>query len=796
MRQIRLTVVGLFALLFVCSAQGQGAYGGFIQSNHLATVIGGPVDILIASNSAPAGSTVVIFATWEAPSTINSGVSTNSSNYTATLWGTQLDSSVHRQTFYSFYATNGIAAGSSIYMSYSANINFARAYRIDYFTGLSPVQPNVVFTNETFGSNHTFTITTTNANVVIVGMKTSDGWTNGAGNFNENYFEAGTFMQTLGGNGDSIGYVFGNTAGLVSGYFYGICTTNGNYSTTSRWIANGTNINKSEECMMVGFNSLVVSNYYVDYVSGNDTNSGTATNTAWQHCPGDANATSVPLAAVLLPGNTVYFKGGVTYAGEVDINASGSSGLPITFDGNTSGLWGIGLATVDAATNNYHGFAALHLVGPRNYITIHGFNIINLRNGNNYQNQVVNIVPYSQDTGANTNMVNYRGDNSGYDLGGIFVYGSNWVLNGCSIYQSENWYYRSLATGNTTNDIQCTQNAIDLYGATNVVITNCSTWQIGHSFVQASGASNITIVGCNCGGPNTVALTNRGWFAVFFEGGASGMLISNNLIHDGWQREGDDDAGQRDHAGDWLHLFGNNDGVQNWSDNINVTVCYNFLYNDFAYRNAYGTGDIYLENDDWNMSFFDNIVVNPHHFGIWLNSAVVTNVSIYNNTTVCYAPINSGAAGPLFVVGAVGVAITNNILVNYSANNASTPYVVSESVTASNIVSDYNEFYGPNIGAFGSIRYTNVDFTLAAWTAATGLDAHSTTNNPALLLIPADGSTSSAGVYKLTAGSPGKGTGATLTNYFTTDFIGLTRVVPWDMGAYMYVAPNLWLRIH
>ncbi len=71
-------------------------------------------------------------------------------------------------------------------------------------------------------------------------------------------------------------------------------------------------------------NRVQAAAYYVDYAGGSDTAAGTSTSTAWQHCPGDANATGTPASKTFSAGDIVYFKGGVTYAGHFQTNHSGS----------------------------------------------------------------------------------------------------------------------------------------------------------------------------------------------------------------------------------------------------------------------------------------------------------------------------------------------------------------------------------------------------------------------------------------------------------------------------------------
>ncbi len=98
--------------------------------------------------------------------------------------------------------------------------------------------------------------------------------------------------------------------------------------------------------------ALLTANYalakelYVDFASGNDDNSGLSAEQAWKHAPGDPNAGSEAEDYDLDPGDTVLFKGGVTYYGRVLIPADGASGKPITYKGNG---WGDGPAIISGA---------------------------------------------------------------------------------------------------------------------------------------------------------------------------------------------------------------------------------------------------------------------------------------------------------------------------------------------------------------------------------------------------------------------------------------------------------------
>lgn len=100
------------------------------------------------------------------------------------------------------------------------------------------------------------------------------------------------------------------------------------------------------------FSSLLVAvsaraaDYYVDFDGGSDAAAGTATNTAFKHCPGDPNATGTSTATTPGAGDTVHFKGGVYYRGIITIKAGGTDGSPVTYIGSD---WGASKAIIDGS---------------------------------------------------------------------------------------------------------------------------------------------------------------------------------------------------------------------------------------------------------------------------------------------------------------------------------------------------------------------------------------------------------------------------------------------------------------
>lgn len=118
--------------------------------------------------------------------------------------------------------------------------------------------------------------------------------------------------------------------------------------------------------------------YYIDFENGDDSNQGTSVNSAWKHCPGDANATGIPLAHKPAPGDTFRFKGGVEYKGKIELKYtwSGIEGSPIVFDGNSDGRWGHGKAILDGDNRNYDkaiGMLSHWQNGGLSYVEIRSF---------------------------------------------------------------------------------------------------------------------------------------------------------------------------------------------------------------------------------------------------------------------------------------------------------------------------------------------------------------------------------------------------------------------------------------
>ena len=89
--------------------------------------------------------------------------------------------------------------------------------------------------------------------------------------------------------------------------------------------------------------------FFVDFQAGSDRANGRSARSAFKHSPGDPAAEGKAKKAALQPGDTVLFKGGVVYRGNVKTAWAGAKGKPIVFDGNTARKFGISRAIIDGS---------------------------------------------------------------------------------------------------------------------------------------------------------------------------------------------------------------------------------------------------------------------------------------------------------------------------------------------------------------------------------------------------------------------------------------------------------------
>lgn len=221
----------------------------------------------------------------------------------------------------------------------------------------------------------------------------------------------------------------------------------------------------------------------------------------------------------------------------------------------------------------------------------------------------------------------------------------------------------------------------------------------------------------------------------------------------------------------------------------NATVYKNTFYNNatngiyiYSSANSIIYGNKCYSNNGSGISIFNNptsIVYNNISYlnnvnGIWLRGN--NNTVIYNNTC-CF----NNATGIYLYADNPNCTIKNNII---WAMGGSTKYCIQiYSSSQTGCISNYNDFYVTNfanVGVWGTTIYA----TLSAWQTASGQDANSISANPKFRSLDAEL------IIDLTIidSSPCKGIGENLSAIFTTDFNGIIRTIPWDLGAYIYTA--------
>jgi hypothetical protein len=393
--------------------------------------------------------------------------------------------------------------------------------------------------------------------------------------------------------------------------------------------------------------SLFSANYYVDYAAGADTNNGTTTETPFKHCPGDNNATDTAAVTTLAAGDTVYFKGGVTYNGMVDWDWSGSEGNPITYDGNSAGTWGTGRAVIDGGNSYFGNFKSS---GDRSYITVNYFELKDPRyNFLSDENACDYII-------ATNNICHGAGDDVQLDGAGFVTYGG------------EHWE----VAYNTIYD--CYNQAFILYPG--------SYWKIHHNDITDKCIWGIRI---------DTNLSNAG--------DCTGNEIYNNSIHDIYYY---DDKGPHT---DFIFL--STDG----SDSIIGTKIYNnLIYNDYDFPEpgAGATAFIYIstghaggtieDTEIWNNVFF-----NSHSYymvELYSASATISNTKIYGNSF-------GGGNTPLRFYGTSGFKIDGLYLKN-NAVHAGADVVMYIDDPNSNVINaeyDYNCWYSTNEGPFDGLTW-------------------------------------------------------------------------------------------
>jgi len=227
-------------------------------------------------------------------------------------------------------------------------------------------------------------------------------------------------------------------------------------------------------------------------------------------------------------------------------------------------------------------------------------------------------------------------------------------------------------------------------------------------------------------------------------------------------------------------VFSNGTGIFISTTSTGCTVYGNTVYSngDGIYYNQSGNGICYgnicyLNTGAGIMTYFSNNckvynnIVYMNSYGMRIYTC--TGQGTYNNT--CY--MNS--YGIMIVASAANATVKNNIIWGFST----TYCIMVDNTSQVGFVSDRNNFY--------AIFTMPVGFwvvalkTLALWKTATGQDANSVSARTNFVSVI----DTLINNLAITDYSPCVGVAEDLSAIFTTDFNGVTRTVPWDMGAYV-----------
>jgi hypothetical protein len=491
---------------------------------------------------------------------------------------------------------------------------------------------------------------------------------------------------------------------------------------------------------------LFAASYYVDFTGGADTNNGTATTTPFKHCPGDTNATNTAASTTLTAGDFVYFKGGVTYSGQITLSWSGTSGSPITYDGNSAGTWGTGKAIINGSGGSYYGF---YSGNSRDYLTINFFEITG---------QVVNTTAGWQNAGV------YIDNDDDADSLGI-------IISNNYIHDLGYWICDCAGTGGFSGGapsgvgIQCNN-------CTSALITGNTITKTGGGGFGSSGARSCTISNNSVYAYITWGIEINGDSRTTTNNTISGNTVYDLYHHDNGIRPVDSCDPHTD------YIFIRQGSGQRPSGTL---IERNLFYNnyDFSSVAAGGTAMIFLSFTD-DTTIRNNVLINPHSYYAVSPNWQSTGVKIYNNTI--YAPTVGGIYFGL--TGTGGSYVKNNIIVQSSSGHVL--YGADLTTEAGISESDYNLW----ITTASPFRFDPNWYSTAQWQAK-GFDTHSleSATIAAIKFVSIAGypTNSSSMDLRLQADSPAVNTGTTIAG-FINDYAGYTRSGTWDLGAYEYGA--------
>lgn len=530
--------------------------------------------------------------------------------------------------------------------------------------------------------------------------------------------------------------------------------------------------------------------YYVDATLGNNTNNGTSTTTPWQTLT-KVNGTTFS------PGDTILFKKGETFAGNIVVGQSGTNGNPITF-----GAYGEGNRPIINATGNNHGVS---ISTNKSYIAVQGLDVRNATlnqfllsansgsvshvtisdsvgfGGSNAGINMLGPGTLSDISVSSTTLSGYSGGSAiGIRVGGAGPTVDRITLDGVSASSATGFQGFTTGGSGAYSNISILNSSFTGHTSSGLVFLAATTTnsEIRNTIASSNNASGISFLGSKSGITiqNVTANSNASYGVVFESTGPMGNIRV-------------EDSELNENGINGLSLLGDSAGTStviyrttashNEYDGFAVTGNWKNVLFDESTADENGVDGIGADGDGFT---FHTISTGTIRNSIARNNkkSAVTNVdtsstTLYNNL---FSHDTNGTNAVVTFLGSGSHSVYNNVI--YSPAQVGYGLTANETATLvakNNIIQGFQ--YGASKGASATFTedYNDVYGTGTASYQGIVPGTHSISLDPRFIDVTDED-------FRLLQSSPAINAGTTTP--YATDHLGNARVGVPDMGAYEY----------